>query len=361
VVPVDETQWRHDPFAAELIDDEIWGRGAVDMLYLTASFATVFRAFAEQATTGQGLAGDLVFMGVADEEGGSRLGMQWLMREHPDLIAVDEVLTEAGGMRIGERIAVSVAEKGSAGRRLHITGRSGHASAPFGSTNPIDLLGEVVQSLSAASADTPHAHPLWHQFVEARWGDTPLAHALTDPSEMDACLPELGTLAGYAHAVTRTTISPTVVQAGQAHNVIPASATVDLDVRPLPGVSDDDVDALLAAKLRPVSDHVQIERLFGWNSSVSPTDTPLFEAVADVLGDQLGCEVVPIMAAGGSDARFFRYAGIPAYGFGVLSDRLSYEEYRSRIHSHDERIDVDSVRLTVNALVAIVSKRLKEI
>lgn len=360
VVPADESQWQHDPFAAEIIDGEVWGRGAVDMLYLTASFASVFRAFADQAATGKRLAGDLVFMGVADEEGGSRLGMQWLMAEHPNLVKVDEVLTEAGGMRIGESIAVSVAEKGSAGRRLHISGRSGHASAPYGSENPIDQLGAVVQALAMTPAEKPHVHELWNRFVEARWGGTQLASMLTEPSELDAHLPEIETLAGYAHAVTRTTINPTVVRAGQAHNVIPATATIDLDIRPLPGVTDDDVDALLASKLSTVAPEVRIERLHGWSSSSSPTNSALFETVAEVLGEQLDRPVVPIMAAGGSDARFFRYAGIPAYGFGVMSEGLTYEEYRSRIHSHDERIDLESVRLTVHALATIVSRRLEE-
>lgn len=360
VVPVDEAQWQHDPFGAELIDGEIWGRGSVDMLYLTASFASVFRAFADQAAAGERLAGDLVFMGVADEEGGSKLGMQWLMSEHPDVVAVDEVLTEAGGMRIGERVAVSVAEKGSAGRRVHVSGRSGHASAPYGSENAIAALGDVVQCLTSDRGDQPQVHALWREFVAARWPGSSLSDSLIDPALLDSELPNLGPLAGYAHAVTRTTLSPTVVRAGQAHNVIPAAATIDLDIRPLPGVTDDDVDALLAAKLRSVPHDVRIERLFGWSSSESSTESALFATLSAVLADQIGCAVVPIMAAGGSDARFFRYAGIPAYGFGVLNEHLTYQEYRARIHAHDERIDVASVQLTVRALMAIVSRRLRE-
>jgi acetylornithine deacetylase/succinyl-diaminopimelate desuccinylase-like protein len=149
-----------------------------------------------------------------------------------------------------------------------------------------------------------------------------------------------------------------VLRAGSSHNVIPGEGRVNLDIRTLPGVDDAAVDELLVALLGPQTDHVQITHLLGWPSSASPTDTPLYESVVRAVAEVGGAPVVPIIAAGGSDARHFRALGIPSYGFGLLSSEMTYEEYRRRIHGHDERIDLESVALSLAALRLIVQQRI---
>ena len=94
VVPVSPEGWRHDPFGGELIDGEIWGRGAVDMLNLTASMTTVFRHL---VATGRRLPGDVVYFAVADEEAGGRWGAEPLVESNWDELRCDYVLTEFGG------------------------------------------------------------------------------------------------------------------------------------------------------------------------------------------------------------------------------------------------------------------------
>ncbi|WP_341782941.1 M20/M25/M40 family metallo-hydrolase [Leucobacter weissii] len=353
VVPVDAERWTHDPFGGDLIEGEIWGRGTVDMLYLTAAFATAFR---EVALAEERPRGDLLLLAVADEEAGSDYGLRWLLREHPDAFGVTEALSESGGMRMGDHVVVEVAEKGSAGRRLVVRGTPGHASIPFGAQSAAYAAGEVLQRL-AAVAPAVELGALWRSFVEARIDDPDLAGRMLDPVRLDAALLELGGIAGYAHAASRVTISPTVLRAGQAHNVIPGEAHIDLDIRTLPGTTDDEVDALLAEMLSGLSAEVEVRHLRGWPATESPEDEPLFDAVRDAIAQTDGSPVVPIMAAGGSDARLLRELGIPSYGFGLLSADWSYERYRQRIHAHDERIDVASVELTVEALRRIVSAR----
>jgi len=119
VVPVNPDTWTHDPFGGELIDGEVWGRGAIDMLGLTASMAVTFRHL---ATTGFRPSGDLIFFAVADEESGSAYGAQWMADNHPDAIRSDFVLTENGGLHGGTEarptVTVNVGEKGVAWRRL---------------------------------------------------------------------------------------------------------------------------------------------------------------------------------------------------------------------------------------------------
>ena len=353
VVPVDPNGWTRDPHAAELIDGVVWGRGAVDMLYLTAVFACVLR---EAAIAGETPRGDLVLLAVADEEAGGERGLKWLLRHHGDALRVTEVLSESGGMRMGSHVAIGVGEKGSAGRKLVVAGKPGHASIPFGADNASLRLGQVLSRLAEA-APAVQLGPLWNAFIDARVDDPLLAERLRDPVRLDAALAELGGIAGYAHAVSRVTISPTVVRAGSAHNVIPGEGRVNLDIRTLPGVDDAEVDELLRALLGPLAEQVRIKHLLGWPASSSPTDTELFASVVRAVTAVSGAPVVPIIAAGGSDLRHFRALGIPCYGFGLLSAELSYEEYRRRIHGNDERIDVESIALSLEALREVVRER----
>ena len=145
VVPVDAERWARDPFGGELIAGEVWGRGAIDMLYLTAAFACAVRELARAPRPPRG---DVVLLAVADEEAGGDLGLKWLLREHPDAVRVTEVLSETGGMRMGAHVAIDVAEKGSAGRRLVVRGRPGHASIPYGAESAALNAGEVLQRLA---------------------------------------------------------------------------------------------------------------------------------------------------------------------------------------------------------------------
>lgn len=353
VVPVDPDGWSRNPFGGELIDGEVWGRGAVDMLYLTAIFAAVVRDVALAATPPRG---DLVLLAVADEEAGSEYGIHWLVREHPDVVRVTEAISESGGMRMGAHVAIEVAEKGSAGRRLVVRGKPGHASIPYGAASAAYRVGEVLQRLGEV---TPAAEigALWDAFVDARIDDPELAKRLRDPVRIDAALAQLGGIAGYAHAVSRVTISPTVLRSGRTHNVIPALGTIDLDIRTLPGTSDDDVDDLLRAVLQELADGVEIRRLRGWAATSSSAEEPLFAAIERAVASVAGAPTVPIMAAGGSDARVLRELGIPAYGFGVLGPGWTYERYRSGVHGNDERIDLESIDLSLAALRRVVADR----
>ena len=353
VVPADANSWSRDPFGAEIVDDEVWGRGAVDMLYLTAIFATVLREVAVSETKPEG---DLVLLAVADEEAGSERGLKWLMRQHPDAARVTEVLGESGGMRVGQHIAIEVGEKGSAGRRIIVHGEPGHASIPYGSKNAIVRLAEVVDLLAAANAPV-QLTPAWDAFIDARVEDPEVAARLRDPVKLDSALSSLGTTAGYAHAVSRVTFSPTRIDAGVAHNVIPDRGAVTLDIRTLPGVDDDEVDRLLREALEPVKEYIEIEHMLGWAATLSSADTPLFSAIEYAIDEMSGSPVLPMLAAGGSDCRLYRRLGVPAYGFGLLGPSWTYEKYRSRIHGHDERIDIESIDLTYRALKRVVAQR----
>src|SRR3954447_25913410 len=166
VVPVNPAGWSEDPFGGEIIDGEIWGRGAIDMLNITATMAVAFRHLARSGFKPRG---SLIYFGVADEEAGGRLGAEWMVVNHWDAVACDFLLTEIGGWsNSGEdgvrRVAVSVGEKGLAWRRLVVRGTPGHGSMPYGADNAVVRAADVVRRL-AEYQPTPYIDDLWRSQV----------------------------------------------------------------------------------------------------------------------------------------------------------------------------------------------------
>ncbi|SDQ58671.1 M20/M25/M40 family metallo-hydrolase [Microbacterium sp. cf332] len=353
VVPVEPAGWERDPFGAEIVDGVLWGRGAIDMLNLTAAYAVVTRAI---ATSGFRPRGDLVFAAVADEESGSRFGVGWLTEHRLDLIDADYVLTESGGAHAGSTpsLGVMVGEKGGAGRLLRARGVPGHGSAPWGTRNAGVIAAEAVTRLARFRGPTVIT-PQWRAYADALDLDPDVGAAVTDPARFFDGVDALGELNGFAHASTHTTISPNVVRAGDKANVIPGEATVQLDIRILPGVTPDDVHGYLREALGDLLEHIEIEGDWFGESTISPTDTPLFAALGSAVRRAYPqAELLPMLGIGGTDGRFYRRRGIPAYGFGVLSERWDYGTFRRLFHGHNERIDLASLDLTVHALDHVV-------
>jgi enoyl-[acyl-carrier protein] reductase III len=130
-------------------------------------------------------------------------------------------------------------------------------------------------------------------------------------------------LARVAHACTHTTFSPHVVQGGSKINVVPDRVAIDVDVRALPGVSPLDVDAMLRQALGDLASRVDIEAPRGQEGSRTPLETPLGEAIARVTGALVpGSKIIPRLTGGATDARYFRWKGVPSYGFALHSRRI---------------------------------------
>ena len=350
VVPVHPEGWRHDPFGGELIDGEVWGRGAVDMLNLTSSMAVVFRHLADQGFRPRG---DLLFFGVADEESGSGHGARWMAEHHPDAIRADYVLTENGGIHSGPVdapfVGVSVAEKGVAWRRLTVRGTPGHGSMPFRKDNALVTAAGVIRRL-ADYRPAPRLTELWRTRVDTLGLPDELRSRLLDPGAIDEVLDTLPNVAAasHLHACTHTTFSPNLV-AGETMktNVIPDEVVVEVDVRTLPGEGPDEVDAHLRAALGDLADRVEVDVIIDDRASTSRTDTPLWDALARAVAVPFPtARLTPQLVVGFTDARVYRELGAVAYGAGLFSPELDAGEFGSRFHGHDERIDVESLALT---------------
>jgi len=351
VVPVNEERWREDPFGGELIDGEVWGRGAVDMLNLTASMAVTFRRLAREGFRPRGT---LSYLAVADEEALGTYGAEWLTENEPDAVLADFVVTESGGFRMplpsttGPKLPILVGEKGAFWRRIRVRGTPGHGSMPFRTDNALVKAAEVVRRIHQYRPQTKILD-LWRRFVESTDLPEDMTALLLDPErveELTASFPDVG-LARMVHACTHTTFAPTVMHGGVKTNVIPDTVDLDLDIRTLPGESAGDVTAMLREALSDLFDQVEIVATTDDEASESPMDTPLWDSLSRVTGRLIpGSGTVPFLLVGATDARFFRRKGVTAYGYGLFSERISFGQFASMFHGDDERVDVESLRLT---------------
>ena len=362
VVPVSPDGWTNDPFGGELIDGEVWGRGAVDMLNLTSSMAVVFRHLINEARNGgRRYPGDIIYFAVADEEAGGKHGAEILVEDEWDALGCDWVLTEFGGIPWyspkGMSLLVTTAEKGVAWRRMTVKGSPGHGSMPYGTDNALIKAAEVVRRLSAYRP-APQLDEMWAARVKAMGLPDDLSRRLLDPAALDDAIAELPPdLARNAHSCSHTSFSPNVIEGGVKTNVIPDRVTIEVDMRTLPGEEHEDVENHLRAALGELYDEVETEIIQQDPSTASPTDNRLWQALSASIAEAYPeATVVPSMVTGGTDARFFRKRGTVAYGAGLLSPAVDTGEFFRRFHGHDERIDVDSLRLTVQLWLDVIDR-----
>jgi acetylornithine deacetylase/succinyl-diaminopimelate desuccinylase-like protein len=353
VVPVTPAHWTRDPFGGELVNGEVWGRGALDMLNITASQAVVLKALARRPG-GWRPRGTLVYLACADEEAGGALGAGHVCEHHWDALRADYLLTENGGTVTsnGEELSVTVhvGEKGVAWRRLRITGTPGHGSMPYGSDNALVKAGQVISRL-ADYRPAPYVDDLWKAFVRSLGVDAALKSALLDPSRLDESIGALAPgLAQSAWSSTHTTFAPTMCRGGVKTNVIPDVVDIEVDIRTIPGDNEDEVRRHLDKALGDLAEEVAVEKLFSKPASMSSTATPLWDVLGRVVDAHYpGARLLPKLIVGFTDAPYFRQRGAAAYGFGLFSRALTAEAMSGRFHGNDERIDVESLALTTQA------------
>jgi len=351
VVPVDEDKWTTAPFGGELIDGRVFGRGATDMLYITAAMAACVRDVAR----GERPRGTLTFVGCADEEARGGLGAKWLA-EHGKF-SWKNCLSEEGGSHIpaadgSDALVVVVGEKGAGQRRLTVHGDAGHGSAPYGRDLAVAKIAEVARRVAAIEPEV-RADDIWEGYVRAWKFDPATEEALLRGEGYEA----FGQLESYSHAMSHLTISPTVLRAGNGINVLPSEAWLELDIRPLPGQTQEEIDSLLRDALGDLADEVEITHLITEDGTVSPTSGPLFDAICQTFDEFFpGVPVVPTIAAGGSDLRFARRKGGVGYGFALHAREETLGSVLGQLHSHDESVAMEDVDLTVRAYRSLIRR-----
>src|SRR5206468_3762144 len=225
-------------FGGELVNGEVWGRGAIDMLNLTASQAVALKTLARRGWRPRGT---LVYLACADEEAGGALGAGHVCKRHWGALRADYLLTENGGTVSARgdelNVTVHVGEKGVAWRRLRVKGTPGHGSMPFRSDNALVKAAHVVTRL-ADYRPSPYVDDLWGAFVGSLSLDPAVKDALVDPSRVDEAITDLPAgLAKFAWSATHTTFSPNMCRGGVKTNVIPDVVDIEVDIPRFPATT----------------------------------------------------------------------------------------------------------------------------
>lgn len=346
VVPADARDWTHPPFAAVVDDDGfLHGRGAVDMKGELAARAV---ALARLARSGFRPSGDLWLLAVADEEDGAAdVGMRWLLDTRTD-IRPDYSLNEGEGVRLplaDGRVAVTfaVGDRGTFPVRVTALGEAGHASMPSQGDNAVPVLARLLRRVGTGMPALTR-NPYVDAMLEALVGDVDAdyAGAVRAAAGLHPALEHL------VPALVGTTMAPTMLSASNKRNVMPARASVDLDCRILPGVTEDDVEAEVRGRLGSdlAYELSRPEPLVA--GSASPAEGPLWEACrAFVAETDPGAVLLPMLSTGFTDTVYLRAAaGTVGYGFSPIRTTPA-EVVQSGYHNRDERIHVDDLALSV--------------
>jgi acetylornithine deacetylase/succinyl-diaminopimelate desuccinylase-like protein len=339
-VLADAAEWQVDPWSGDLRDDHVWGRGALDMKGQVAASAV---AIASLAREGFQPSGDLIFAATADEEVGEDFGLQWLVRAHPEAVRCEYAINEGGGDRLelGGRVLYlcSTAEKMSAPFLLTVHGRSGHASMPGIADNALVKAAALIERLAAYRPERTLG-PETTALLEALTGERPtgVAEALERARAVHPLAGEL------VEPLLSLTLSPTMIDASQKRNVIPARCAVTVDCRLLPGQTPADAEPLIRQVLGDGS--YDLQWIEAWGGTRSTTESPLWDAVASFVESvEPGALATPVVVAGFTDSHWLREAfGTVAYGFFPM--RTMDPELAARlVHSADERAHVDDLAL----------------
>lgn len=351
VVPVEAAYWTVPAFEGAIRDGKIYGRGAVDMKGCGVMQLMAFLLLKRQRVP---LARDVVFCAVPDEEAGSTWGMGWLCEHRPDIVDVEFELSEGGGgsNRFGRQetklFTVATNEKDMAWLTLTSVGTPGHGSRPHADNSALHLVRALAKLADWDRGITFTGET--RAYLE-RLGEAGLFPPLSDTAAVEDRIrnsPEL-------YAMFLNTLNITMGHWGIKQNVIPAKSEARLDCRLLPGQSKEEW-------VQQVRDHIADDRIQVELSSQVPRDEPvavpwdteLFHTIESVLKEAMeDAVVVPGMTVGGTDNRFLRAKGIPAYGF--IPCLLSPAE-RAGFHGNDEFLTTDNLNMGCELMYEIVRR-----
>jgi acetylornithine deacetylase/succinyl-diaminopimelate desuccinylase-like protein len=351
VVPADAGEWSVPPFAGTVKDGYVWGVGAVDMKNQVAAEAV---ALARLKRAGAPFGGAVKYAATADEEDGEFCGVQWLCANRPEALEADYCINEGmGGLWLpahGQKVfLLAVGEKAFAQFLIRTHGRGGHGSVPEKQHSAVIDLARAVTALGLA--DPPAmVSGTTARFIDALVPDPGLRGRLKDPATARAAGAELRRLdpvvAGLIEPLFGATLTPTVLRAGTAVNVIPTRAEALVDCRILPEMDREDVQAYVAEVLQPLSIDWEFEWVDVTTPNGSPPSTPLTESIERVLrGDVPGAVLAPMTSGSFTDSRWVREAfpDCVAYGFAPFVSESLHAMAGGRDHQPDERILVEDV------------------
>lgn len=355
VVTTAEQTWQHPPFAADIVDGDLWGRGTLDDKGAAAMMTVaLLRAKAQGITP----PGDIIFTVLADEEADADYGAKFLVEDHPEHFeGARFAIGEGGGVSVtmgGKKCyVIMLAEKQICWMRLTLRGRAGHGSVPLRG-QAMAKLSRVLRVLDRKQLPV-HITPTVRQMITGMSDALPfpqnlVLRQLLNPALTDRVLGLLGDKGAHLSASLHNTASPTIVRGGEKINVIPGKITLELDGRLLPGFTPDDMTRELRALLGNDIDLV-VER---YEPGPQPADMERYAVLADIIrkADPEGIPV-PYLVSGVTDARHFAKLGIQSYGFIPMQIP---DELIKTIHAADERIPVATLEWGTQVLLETLKR-----
>ncbi|MFL5469228.1 MAG: M20/M25/M40 family metallo-hydrolase [Gemmatimonadaceae bacterium] len=363
VVSVERASWTHDPFAGEISDGYLYGRGAIDDKgMLAANLMTMLLLQRSVSTSGGTLSRDVIFVATSDEEAGGEWGMGWLVANHAEMLEAEFALNEGGRTRVIERgrtyIAIQSAEKVSHVVTVTAHGRAGHAAIPL-PDNAIFRLGRALDQLSRY-AEPVMLTEITREFfsrLAGIWPDETERKAMSDFADGDRACSEVAanvlSQIPVFNAVLRNGISPTVVEGGKQFNVIPDNVGAVLNVRTLPGESVDNVVDRMRTVITEPGVTVEVTQR-GEEAPASEPGSEMFMAIAEAAHElDPKIAVVPYLSTGVTDSARLRRLGVQAYG--ILPFPMSQSD-EQRMHGNDERIPLDSFLFGIRLIFGAIER-----
>lgn len=344
VVPAQASDWTLPPFEAEVRDEMIWGRGAVDMKDMDAMVLSVVRA---RQRAGRAPRRPIRLVFTADEEAGGVKGAVWLAQHHPETVAdCTEAISEVGGFSLTIRddlrlYLVQVAEKGLLWLKLIADGTAGHGSMRNSDNAVTELAAAVARIGNYTWPD--RLHPAQRAFLDA------IEEALDVEIQSDSVeetLSRLGSISRMIGATMSNTVNPTMLRAGYKANVIPGQAEAQFDARFIPGYEQellDTIKELAGPKIRTEITTRLPDRETEFAGS-------LVEAMQTSLSrEDQAAKAVPYLLSAGTDAKGFGELGIRCFGFAPL--QLPPElDFTALFHGVDERVPIKSLEFGTRVL-----------
>ena len=351
-VRADPEEWSRDPWSGDLVDGEIWGRGALDMKDQVAASAV---AFASLWREGFRPAGDLILALTADEEVNDDFGLSWLVREHPELVRADYSLNEGGGERcvFGGNVVLPLRRRREDERAV-----PGARARP---QRPRVGAGDRRQRARQGGADHRGARPLTRRRRRSfpRWSGSSRscsARCRRSRSRSSGRARSTRSPPSSSSRCCRSRSSPTMIEASKQRNVIPATCVVTVDCRLPPGMTPEDVDPLVRAAIGPGDYELEWYRARR-RHALADGDAALVGARGLGRRDRARARVSCRSSAPGSPTRHWMREAFGTVAYGFFPQKTMDGELAARlIHSADERIPVDDLELGVHALRAAATR-----
>jgi acetylornithine deacetylase/succinyl-diaminopimelate desuccinylase-like protein len=344
VVPANADDWSVDPFAAEIRDGAIWGRGAVDMKNMDAMILAIVRKWAR---TGYKPPRDIVLAFFADEEAGMTFGSRWMAAQHPEVFAgCSEAISEVGGFSVtvadGKRLYfVEAAQKGIHWMKLTAHGRAGHGSM-MNDENALTAIAKAVAKIGRYQWPQRYTKTVKALFSKI----AQVTGKKYDESDLRPLLSEIGPTARMIGATLQNTANPTMLEAGYKANVIPGSASAVIDGRFLPGY-EDELNMTIREIIGP---DISIETISRDIALEIEFEGDLVEAMCKAITtfDPEGIPV-PYLMSGGTDNKALSELGIIGYGFSPLQLPADLD-FMALFHGVDERVPISGLEFGVKVL-----------